>query len=144
MLENLPELIDQIKDDDIDNAPDILKLSSEILVEIISENVKDVPDYVRELSLENYFSEHVTGKYVITTIKKAWKISKDNFTISEKTNELRYSAGNNFDADRIMKELPENLEAHKTRDVIVMNLEEARLFFEEPFKIPWYKKIFSN
>ena len=144
MLENLPELIDQIKDDDIDNAPDILKLSSEILVEIISENVKDVTDYVRELSLENYFSEHVTGKYVITTIKKAWKISKDNFTISEKTNELRYSAGNNFDADRIMKELPENLEAHKTRDVIVMNLEEARLFFEEPFKIPWYKKIFSN
>lgn len=33
-----------------------------------------------------------------------------------------------------MKELPETLEAHKSRDWVVMNLEVAREFLEYPLK----------
>ena len=53
-----------------------------------------------------------------------------------KTNELRYNAGQTYDADRLMKELPENLEARKAREWVVMNLEEAKEFFEFDFKKP--------
>lgn len=142
MLEALPELLDVIKDDEIVSAPDILQLSSQVLVSIISEYVEQCPTYVRNLNLENYFSEQVTGKYAIKIIQNAWKISRDAFTVKPKTNELRYNAGTSYDADRIIKELPENLEAHKTRDTIVMNLDEAKQFFEIDFKLPWYKMLF--
>lgn len=143
MIEALPELLDVIKDDEIVSAPDILQVSSRVLVSIISEYVEQCPTYVRNLNLENYFSEQVTGKYAIKIIQDAWKISKDAFTIKPKTNELRYNAGTSYDADRIIKELPENLEAHKTRDTIVMNLDEAKHFFEIDFKLPWYRILFQ-
>ena len=88
----------------------------------------------RELSLDDYFSEKVTGGYAIKTIQNAWKTSKASFDISSRTNELRYNAGTVWEADRILKELPETLEAHKSRDWLVMNLDEAKEFFGLDFK----------
>ena len=91
-------------------------------------------EYIRELSLEDYFSEHVTGKHAKTSIINAWKTSRKSFEISKKTNELRYNAGQTYEADRLMKELPETLEARKSREWVVMNLEEAKDFFGIDFK----------
>lgn len=133
MLDRTQELIDQIKQDDAE-APDILKCSSEVIVSIIREYAESVPPYIRPLSLENYFSEHVTGKYAIKTIQTAWKTSRKSFVINRKNNELRYNAGATYEADRLMKELPETLEARKSREWVVMNLEEARDFFQTDFR----------
>lgn len=134
MLEIVPDLIDELKDDETENAPDILKVSSEVLVELISEYTDTVPPYVRELSLENYFSEQVTGKHAIETIQKAWEINKKSFDVDNRNNELRYLAGESWDADRLIKELPETLEARKSQKTVVMNLDEAKKFFEIDFK----------
>ncbi len=134
MIDIVRDLVEELKDEDAESAPDILNHSSKVIVDIIREYTSEMPDYVRELSLENYFSEQVTGKYAIKAIRNAWKISKDSFKVIPKTNELRYNAGATYEADRIIKELPENLEARKTRDWIVMNLEEAQDFFEMKFK----------
>ncbi len=133
MFDVIPDLIDQIKDEEAE-APDILMYSSQIIVDIISEFCPEPPEYIRPLTLENYFSEQVTGKYAIKTIRNAWKTSRKSFVISERNNELRYNAGATYEADRLMKELPETLEAHKSRDWVIMNLDEARLFFEVKFK----------
>ena len=89
----VPDLIDELKADDTESAPDILAVSSQILLEIISE-----------------------------------------FAVSSRINELRYNAGTVWEADRILKELPETLEVHKSRDWLVMNLEEAKEFFGLEFK----------
>lgn len=43
-----------------------------------------------------------------------------------KSNEPRYHAGQTCDAARLIKELPETLEAHTSREWVVMNLEEAK------------------
>ena len=51
-----------------------------------------------------------------------------------KSNELRYHAGQTYDAARLIKELPETLEAHTSREWVVMNLEEAKDFFGIKFK----------
>ena len=91
--------------------------------------------------MEDYFSEKVTGRYAMTTIRNAWKTSRTSFEISERANELRYNAGAPWEADRILKELPETLEAHKSRDWVVMNLEEARNFFTVPFKKSWLNRF---
>ena len=45
------------------------------------------------------------------------------FVINKKNNELRYNAGQTYEADRIIKELPETLEAHKSREIVIMSLE---------------------
>lgn len=138
MLEIIPDLIEQLRSEDTESAPDILKFSSEIIVDIINQFAESTPEYIKPLSLENYFSEQVTGKYAIKTIRNAWKTSPKSFKIIPKNNELRYHAGQTYDASRLIKELPETLEAHASREWVVMNLEEAKNFFNINFK----KKLF--
>ena len=134
MLEVIPDLIEQLRAEETESAPDILKFSSEIIVDIINQFAETTPKYIKSLSLENYFSEQVTGKYAIKTIRNAWKTSKKSFVVIPKSNELRYNAGAPYEATRIIKELPETLEAHTSRDWVVMNLEEAKDFFDIKFK----------
>lgn len=147
MLEIVPELLELMKNDEQDSAPDILKASSQILMDIFKEyGPAELPKYIRTLSLEDYFSEKVTGSYAIKTIRDAWKTSRNSFEIYPRTNELCYNAGATYEADRILKELPETLEVRKSRDCLMMNLEEAQNFFGISFKkplIPWLSKFFS-
>lgn len=141
MLDVLPDLIEQLKDDESESAPDILKYSADVILAIFSE-YSDIglPEYIRPLTLDDYFGEQVTGKYAIKTIKNAWKIRQKSFIVNERTNELRYQAGTIHEAANLMKELPETLEAHKSGDWVVMNLSEARGFFEESFKKPFWNR----
>lgn len=134
MLDIIPDLLKVLSDDHTDTAPDILSCSSKVLKAIISEFIDVTPAYVRELSLESYFSEHVTGQHSIQKIKEAWRINKHAFKISKKHNEIQYDAEQTYEADRIIKELPETLEARKSRGIIIMNLEEAKKFFGINFK----------
>ena len=134
MLELIPGIIDVLKDDESEVCPDILQNSAQVILDIISENSETVPEYIRPLSLENYFSEQVTGKYAIKTIRNAWATSRKSFNINKAVNELRYNAGAPYEADRLMKELPETLEAHKSREWIVMKFDAAREFFGIQFK----------
>ena len=142
MLEVVPDLLEEIKCDENESAPDILAVSSEIIVSIIQEYTEgELPAFVRVLTLEDYFSERVTGSYAMKAICDAWKTSRASFEISERANELRYNAGATWEADRILKELPETLEAHKSRDWLVMNLNDAREFFGIDFKKSWLSRL---
>ncbi len=144
MLVELQPFIESMKDDDSESAPDILQLSSEIIVSIIKEYAEP-PAYIRRLSLENYFSEQVTGKHAINSIRTAWKTSRKSFHVDKKNNELRYNAGAPYEVDRLMKELPETLEARKSRDWVVLNLSAAVDFFQIEFNATGvFSKFFRN
>lgn len=141
MLDEIPQLLESIKSDE-ESAPDILATSSMILMDIFREyHHGDIPHYARELSLDDYFSERVTGSFAIKTIVNAWRTSPSSFEVIARSNELRYNAGNTWDVDRILKELPETLEPHKSRDWLVMNLDEAQKFFGLSFEKSWWEKI---
>lgn len=142
MLQIVPDLLEEMKSDESECAPDILKESSNVIVSIFQEFAGgEIPGYFRHLSLDDYFSEKVTGSYAIKTIQNAWKTSRSSFELSVRSNELRYNAGATWEADRILKELPETLEAHKSREWVVMNLEEAKNFFGIEFKNSWLSWI---
>lgn len=135
MLMVLPDLIENLKEDESEAAPDILEVSSQTIYEIISEHFcGELPPYIRRLTLDDYFSEKVTGSQVIKTIRTAWEINKTAFEVNKKHAQLRYNAGQTWEADRIMKELPEDLEAHKSREWIVMDLDAACKFFNIDFR----------
>ena len=141
MLDEIPQLLESIKSDE-ERAPDILATSSMILMDIFREyHDGNIPHYARELSLDDYFSERVTGSFAIKTIVNAWRTSPRSFEVIVRSNELRYNAGNIWDVDRILKELPETLEAHKSRDWLVMNLDEAKSFFGLSFEMTLLDKI---
>lgn len=135
MMNEVPDLLDNLKDDDLQKAPDILAVSSKIMYEIISKYYnREIPDYVRELTLDDYFSEKITGSQAIKTIQRAWRINTKDFKVDRTIGQLRYNAGVTWEADRILKELPEDLEAHKSREWIVMDLDGACDFFGINFK----------
>lgn len=137
MFEAIPELLEDLKDDESAGAPDILKVSSEIICDIISEHYDGgMPIYIRKLTLDDYFNEKVTGAYAMKTIQSAWIVNRRAFVIDKRVNQLRYNAGQTWEADRILKELPEDLEAHKVREWIVMELDKACSFFDINFKKP--------
>lgn len=142
MLGIVSELLEEMKSDESESAPDILAESSRVLEEIFREYAEAPwPNYIRQLTLEDYFSEKVTGSYAIKTIRNAWNTSRSSFELSERNNEIRYNAGAPWEADRILKELPETLEPHKSREWVVMNLDEARSFFDIPFKKSWLDRF---
>ena len=135
MLEAVPEMMEALKDDDPESeSPDILKVSSAILCSIFTKCLPDCPAFIRELSLEDYFSEKVTGKYAIQTIRTAWQANPKAFEVNVRLNTIRYIAGENWDADRLMKELPENLCARRSRDSVIMDFDAAKDFFGIDFK----------
>ena len=136
MMKIVSRLLEELKDDASENAPDILAESSRILVELFAAHTPTPPDYVRPLSLDDYFSEKVTGSYAIKAIRTAWETNRAAFDVSERFNRLQYNAGVNWEADRLLKELPETLEARKSREFVIMNLAEARAFFGLPFRKP--------
>lgn len=135
MFDEIPDMLEELKSDDDASAPDILAVSSGILCAIIKEHTdKDVPFFVRQLTLDDYFSEKVTGSHAIKVICSAWKVNRKAFVVNKKFEQLRYDAGTVWEADRIIKELPEDLEAYKTRELVIMNLDKACEFFGVDFK----------
>ena len=142
MLHIVYDLLEELKEDNAESAPDILAASSQVLIDIFEEyGGQELPPYIRALTLEDYFSEKVTGSYAIKTIRSAWQTSRGSFELSEQANELRYNTGATYEAERILKELPETLEAHKSRDWVVMDLAAAREFFDIPFKRSWLDRF---
>ncbi len=88
MLEIMPDLMNQLKSEDAE-SPDILSISSNTICDIIREHSDiEIPVYIQPLTIDNYFSESVTGKFAIKTIRNAWKTSKESFEINKRNNEL--------------------------------------------------------
>ncbi len=141
MMEVVSGLLEEMKDDASESAPDILAESSRILVDLFAAHTPTLPDYVRPLTLDDYFSEKVTGSYAIKTIRTAWETNRAAFDVSERFNRLQYNAGATWEADRILKELPETLEARKSRELVIMNLAEARTFFDLSFRKPLLDRL---
>jgi hypothetical protein len=140
----VPSLVDELMDEDADFNSDILEESSNIFYEIIEEySIEKLPDYIRRLSLDDYFGEKITSSQAIDTIRRAWMANRKAFIFDKKQNTLTYNAGQNWDAGYIVKELPEDLEAKQSRELVVFDIDKASAFFDIDFRkeLSWISKI---
>ena len=131
MLERMPELLEQIKSDENNALPDVLLVSSQVLQDIFTACQTDspLPEYIKQVSLRDYFDEKITNVNTINLIRKAWEINLKAFRQNRTLNELTYTVGDNNESNRILKQLPENLVAKKVGQSIVMKLDESQKFF---------------
>jgi hypothetical protein len=135
MLEIVPDLINDIKDESLEDIVDILEISSKVIFDIINEHkTNDLPEYIRQLTLDDYFGDRVTGAQAIKIINNAWEVNRKCFEVNRKRSQLIYKTAQYWEAVSILKELPEDLEATKSSEYIIMNLDKATDFFDIDFK----------
>lgn len=144
MLQRVPELIDQMRDEGSESPPDILNLSSKVIFDLLTKYFDGpAPEWVRELKLEDYFSEKEMRSQVITDIRRQWEITPKSFQILRKIDELRYNTGDNHAAKRLVNELPEDLMPKQAQTWVVMNLAKSVDFFGIPFtsRATWLRRL---
>ena len=141
MLEILPEKIEQLKDEEYKEIVDIIAISSEILSKIIKENLsEELPDYMKSVTLENFFDEHQTSATAIQSIQECWKTSSEMFNIYRKKNIIQIRYGTHWEALNMKKQLPANLCPEVTGVYLRMKLDAAEDFFGIIFKKHlWWK-----
>lgn len=142
MIPIVKRMENKMMDGITDYAPDILKESSLVLVEIIKENRMDIPDYVRVVSYKDYFGESVVGRTAIEKIQTAWKHQKSNFNINKRENKLSFSIpeSSSYEIGYLVNELPISLNAKKLGGMLTMDLDKAK----EVFGITFKKSIFDK
>ncbi len=141
MLDIVFQMTEEMQNND-DESPDILQKSSEILCSILYECLgSELPQYVRKISLMDYFSEKIVSKHIVDFIRMAWNTDKKNFQIDKKNNLLTFNAGETYEAKRLEKELPESLFPKQVRECVIMNLDSAREFFGLDFKTNVFDKL---
>jgi hypothetical protein len=131
MFSRLPELVEQFKCEDAQSFPDILAVSSDVLYGIFKEFVgENAYHFIRKLSVDDYFNEQVAGAGVIARISNDWRMRPKLFSIDKRSSRLIYNAEATYEADRLLKQLPENLVATKSGSSVSMDLTEAFAFFK--------------
>jgi hypothetical protein len=140
MLKLMPSLLDELKSEEHGNPPDILQASSLVLKNIVEEHTAttQIPDYVRLLSLEDYFDDQKTRRSLIEHVNNDYRVNPKSFTISRHKDELIYDTRDQHTARRLFKELPEDLLAKQMQTKLSMNLTKAQEFFGCNFSRPWY------
>ena len=142
MIPLVLQMADKMKDSEEDYFPDILKLSSMVLLSIMKDTVGNVPDYVKVLAHGDYFGERITGRNAMKKIKDAWETEPTQFSVNKKRNELVYSypdQGRLYELQYIQQELPSILNARITARSIIMDYDKAVELFGTKFK----KKLFT-
>lgn len=133
MLPKIADMVEYMKLGNVDYLPDIFAISSEVLVEIVTEFAsEEIPDYFEVLSYSDYFGEKVVGRNAIAKIINAWENEKKQFTIDKKKNKLIYTypeGANTYELRYICDELPPKLNAKVASRSLVMDLDIAIEFF---------------
>ncbi len=142
MLDRISEMENIMKGDTVDYFPDIFKVSSEVIFDMLNEYSDELPEYVRVLGHSDYFGERVVGKNAIKRIKAAWENEPKQFTVDRKKNILVYTypeSANMYQLRYINDELPPKLNSHVNSCTLTMDLDAA----EEFFGIKFRKKLFG-
>lgn len=135
MMERLPEKIEQLQNEDDKRVVDLLAFSSEVLNEVLTENLSEkLPAFMEKVTLENYFDEHQTSATAIDSIQENWRTCNEMFNVYRKKNILQIRYGSHWEAMNMKKQLPANLCPEVTGVYLRMNLKAAEEFFGLVFK----------
>ena len=109
-----------------------------MFIDIITSAIDEVPDYVLPLSYTDYFGDKAVGRKAMQKIMSAWKTEPKQFKVDKKHNTLTYTypeQGRLYELTYIQQELPPALNARVVgARSIVMDLDQAKVFFNTPFR----------
>ena len=135
MLEGFDEFVLPMFNPEEDYSADILYYSSKVLRQLFLEYSSDpLPEYLREIHVEEYFDERITSNYAKRAIKTAWQHNKKQFVINRKTNTFKYTAEDSHEIGRMKKELPDSLNPKISNKSLILDLDKASAFFEIDFR----------
>lgn len=136
MIDTLPEELNQLSSDE-DAQPDLLKISSNVLEQIIGKCLgEEKPSWVKEYNVEYYFGK-MADKGLVTKIKERWETEPKAFRVNRKKDELTIDIGDQFEVRKIRNELPTYVFKFNTQSKLILNLTEAEEFFGITFKRRW-------
>ncbi|WP_027406881.1 phospholipase D family protein [Anaerovibrio sp. RM50] len=130
-----------------DYYPELMGISSDIIIRILEEYGYDIPDYVQHLSWDNDYS--VNAKYisddVITEIKKLYNNHKSLFSFTEETVTIKMGDDSNSKSkcNSWANSLPTEFEAEylPTKDGVIFTINRKEL--EKRTGIKFKKKLFN-
>lgn len=123
------------ENNDVDWVPDVFAVSSKVILQVYEEVGMTPPDYVRQLEYSDYFSSANIGQKAKDKILRDWRHNQGNFKILRKQNQLVYQPGDyEYEADNLIKTLPEVLEATRSGTKVIMHLDKAEEFFGVRFR----------
>lgn len=120
---------------------DLYNVSSTIILEIFKDNALDLPDYMRPLTMKDYFDSRAINEIMIKFFQRQYRLNRDFFQVVKKNNQLIFedksaSTVGKMTPMRIAESLPPEVEADVVGDKIVMRLDNAIKFFGIEFKEP--------
>lgn len=118
---------------------DLYNISSEIIISIFKECGLDIPDYMRPLTMKDYFDSRAVNEIMIKFFQKQYRLNRDFFEVIKKNNQLIFedksaSSVGKMTPMRIAESLPPELEADVIGDKVIMRLDSAIRFFGIEFK----------
>ena len=143
MLSKVKDMADRMKEGTEELYADIFALSSKTIAEIYMEYNGDVPEYISELSLSDYYGDRVVGKTAIRKIKEAWELDRKNFDVNRKKNTLTYRVPDTsaYEIKYLQDELPAQLNARKTSNCLILDLNEIEEFFGMRFRTGVFRRV---
>ena len=143
MLSKVKDMADRMKEGTEELYADIFALSSKTIAEIYMEYNGDVPEYISELSLSDYYGDRVVGKTAIRKIKEAWELDRKNFDVNRKKNTLTYRVPDTsaYEIKYLQDELPAQLNARKTSNCLILDLNETEEFFGMRFRTGVFRRV---
>lgn len=120
---------------------DLYNISSTIIIEIFKDSKLDLPEYMRPLTMKDYFDSRAINEIMIKFFQRQYRLNRDFFQVIKKNNQLVFedksaSTVGKMTPMRIAESLPPEIEADVVGDKIVMRLDSASKFFGIEFKEP--------
>lgn len=115
--------------------PDLFQLSSETLIEIITDTGIKLPEYIYPVAYRDYFGTNAMIERAKDLVAREWMHNRNAFRILKKQNQLEYTAGEYaYQATALKESLPEHLRAFTSGLKVVMDLDAAEQFFGISFR----------
>ena len=139
MIEKVNELLASMEEDKMEDEnwhPELFKMSSETICDVVAEVSGELPDYMRVVTFEDYFGiDTAMTRDIKAEIVSNYQHNKKAFVVDRRRNKLVYTPGEkSYEAKRFADALPEFLEAKVQNNYILMELDKAEEFFGIKFK----------
>jgi hypothetical protein len=112
-------------------APDLVKLSSRVLREIIGEAMGEVPPWCAPVDVDALVA--MNGRKIRDRMRSQWEYKRNTFEVMRPANRLVMTVGDQMDRNDFRKDLPSHIIDDVRQDKIIMWLDKAEEYFDVRF-----------